>query len=125
MTDRTEILLGPSGWVHASDESGAPSDRPLVALSPEEIGKIQGTLEITNYGWLEFSLHNGTNRQLREMVVELLIDAQGAQEMTKRDYKLPVHKGDPLSAFTINAKCGCQLLKGQGYSWRILGAKAE
>jgi hypothetical protein len=123
ITDRAEILLGPRGWVHAGNEP--QSDKPLRTLSEEEISKVQGTLAITNYGWLDLSLHNGTDRKIRELLVELILDAHGGQPIERREYRLPVYAGEPLTAFAVKAACGCQIAQGQGFSWRILSAKAE
>lgn len=46
----SELFVPQRGWIHL----GGPSPTPKMesVISADELGKLDGTLKITNYGWI-------------------------------------------------------------------------
>jgi hypothetical protein len=124
---QTEILRGMSGWVQVdseSDTSHSPTAPPAAppALPPVELGKLDGRLSVTNYGWIEADVYNGTARSLGEVRVRLVISNANGGEALNREYSMSSSTGEPLSSSKFIANCGCRLEKGQSYAWSFTSA---
>lgn len=76
-TGKTEILQGFTGWVEIreNDVSAASPPAPKVDkhLSPTDLARIDGTLGLTNYGWIEAHIYNGTERRLGDVTVQVTV----------------------------------------------------
>lgn len=122
VSERAEMFTN-DGWERVGGGADAPSvSRPAVKLTPEEVGAIQGTMNITSEGKLHFDLHNGTERELIELQVDVFIGPIGNVEATRRRYKIPVSLGKPFSAVFLYVPCGCKVRSGETYTWQFVGA---
>ena len=126
-TGRTEMLLGPRGWIEVAEKKKAPERAPVSAESLSvptgELAKLEGNLSITDYGWIDADIYNGTKRRLGEVHVRVVISNKDGTEAMNREYGISTADGEPLSSFRLKASCGCQLEKNQTFSWSITGAK--
>ncbi len=118
ITGKTQVLRGLDGWVDAREKrSSAPTQLP-----PVELGKLDGTLQVTTYGWIEAAIYNGTNRDLGRVTVELAGFDRNKRELLRRTYELTSTDGHALSASEFIANAGFTLEQGHTFQWSIVSA---
>ena len=123
LTGKTEILQGFTGWQQVGANRSETS--PLKNVSPSDLAKIDGTLSLTDYGWIEAHLYNGTSKKLDTVTVEVtLYNSDGGVQLS-RQYKLGPTGGDPLQSSKFIVESGIYFQKGQRFEWRMVSADYE
>jgi hypothetical protein len=123
VTGRTEGLY-PSGW---AEIAARPESRRQISedLTADELGKLTGTAKITNSGWIEAQIYNGTEKAVREVTVGVSIRNKDGTIAVDRRYALTSSMGRRLSSSEYIAKLGFQLEPGQKLEWSIVSAKGQ
>jgi hypothetical protein len=118
-------MLTPMGWKRTSDDTVAVH-REEKELLPEELAKVTGEAQITNYGWLEFQVYNGSTWTLNEVTVQVeVFDVHKAQKIS-RLYRLipePYASRGPQTNAKFHAALGFTLDKGETWSFSVSSAK--
>lgn len=122
-TDQTEILY-PNGWRELKSKTSPTESQEskFENVTEDELGKIEGRLSITNYGYLTGDLYNGTSKSLKSVQVRLTITNKGGDIDIDRVYEMHTSGGDKLESSEFNVKCGCKVQEGQDFSWNIVSA---
>src|SRR5262245_58785625 len=86
ITGRAEALR-LNGWAEITvhPESGRQTSQEL---SEDELRKLSGTAQITNYGWIKAQIYNGTDNPVREVTLEALVRNQDGGIAIDRRYAL-------------------------------------
>lgn len=126
-TGKTEVLQGFAGWVEIqeSDRSSASPPAPKVdrRLSSTDLAKIEGTLALTNYRWIEAHIYNGTEKRLGDVTVQVTVFNSNGTVALSRQYRLSSTGGEPLRSSKYIAESGISLESGQRYEWSIVSAE--
>jgi hypothetical protein len=123
ITGTTEMLIPGREWIHQGGP--APAEKPKIALDQREIEKLEGTLSVTSYGWIEAEIYNGTDKELDSVTVLVVVYDNGEKEVLRRTLRLTSTGGGALSSSEFIADCGFSIKNGQTYKWSILSATWE
>lgn len=119
LTGKAEVLF-PNGW-HAPTQQSQPAAKPQQ-LPSEDIAKLEGQPEMTNYGWLEFHVYNGSNWNISEITVLVeVFDANKAQKIS-RPYRM-TGSVTPQGSSKFIAELGFTLTPGQTWTYSIVSAE--
>ncbi len=135
ITGRAEIFGGEwnvanKGWVAELIENTQPSSTVESTadktLPPEEISKLAGEFVLTNTGFIEAEIYNGTNHAIRSVVIGLSVINDGDNAPTTRRYKLtpsyPYDQADPLQATSFKVNAGIRVAEKQKIKGKIESA---
>jgi LysM repeat protein len=94
--------------------------KPTVDLPQAEVAKLTGQANITDYGWIELEIYNGSKYEVERLSVAVVIP----QDNVRREYELYPKSGDvePKNAGEFHAELGFRLGHGKGFEWSILSA---
>lgn len=123
MTGAIEMFSPKSGWVRQGGTAG--SSKTQTALPQEELSKLDGSLVITNYGWIHAEIYNGTEKDIGSITVDIAIYDEQKTEILRRTYRLISTGGGPLSSSEFIADCGFTVKDEQSCKWQILSATWE
>jgi hypothetical protein len=87
------------------------ADEPLE-LNPTDLAKITGTLLISDIGFIEAKVYNGTKHRLSSISVDITIKGAARETVLARRYRLITNLG-ALSAGECAADSGFVLGPGQ------------
>jgi hypothetical protein len=124
LSGKTEWLV-PQGWrtLGNTDEN----QKPPTELPTEQVARLTGQAAITDIGWIEVHVYNGSNWTASEITVLVtVLDAQKNQVLS-RPYRLIPQDGDsfPQSVNTFHNSLGFTLDKGQTWTWSITRARGK
>lgn len=118
LSGKTEVLF-PGGWV---EKRSAPEDFPL---SETDLAKLTGTLSMTEDGFLEADIYNGTDKYVKEVTISVkVLKPDGTHDFT-RLYRLQGDSGGPLESSRYRAKAGFTLRPKQDWSWSVASGLAK
>jgi hypothetical protein len=119
LNGKAEVLL-PGGW-HTPGEESEPAvkSRPLPG---EEVAKLQGEPQITNYGWMEFHVYNGSNWDVSEITVLVEVFDADNKPVLSRPYRM-TGQVSPQNSSKFLAELGFTLAAGQNWSYGVSGAE--
>jgi hypothetical protein len=103
----------------------SPSPQQDRELTPDEPAKLDGTLGITDHGWVEADIYNGTQKPIGGLTVEVSVLNRAKSVSLTRQYRLSSTGGEPLASSKFIQEAGIRLTEGQTWEWRILSAQTR
>gem|GEM_PF-4957784 len=115
----TPLIVATTPFVR-SKLSIASLNWPSMTFRSETTITVSNTFRsLTNYGYVEASFYNGTERHLGDVYVQFVIKGINGKERLSRKLRLwSTGGGSPFMGTTFQANCGCELFDGEKwYMW--------
>jgi hypothetical protein len=104
----------------------SPKDKYQI-LPPEELKKLDGKGSITDYGWFETDIYNGSTWTVNELTIMITVTNKHSNAVElSRKYKPSLkqyYNGWPLTSSKYHEGLGFELNENQKWNWNIVEAR--
>ncbi len=118
ISGQSAVMTGSNRWTPVSEGDALPYGVPSADLA-----KIAGTLLVSEIGFIEAHIYNGSRHHLSSLVVDLTIRGAARNIVLKRRYRL-LADIRPITAAECTADVGFIPDPGQSVEWQISSAEA-